>query len=65
MPPIDTGAVKALKKTISNQKQTIVTLQERISGLTDEVMLLQHDLKDFKKNVAADINELYDLSAAE
>ena len=60
MPTTETSAVKALKNAVSQQKKTIITLQERLGALTDDIHMLKGDLSRFKENVAADINELYD-----
>tara|TARA_Y100000310_G_scaffold341140_1_gene439312 strand:- start:968 stop:1201 length:234 start_codon:yes stop_codon:yes gene_type:complete len=65
MPTTETGATKALKNTVSRQKATIVALQKRLGALTDDIHMLQRDLSKFKKNVAADINELFDRVGAD
>ncbi len=49
-----------LRQTISEQRTEIARLQDRVSSLTDELLLVTNDLKLFKRNVADDINQLFD-----
>ena len=49
-----------LHQTISEQNTEINRLQDRVSSLTDELHLVTNDLNSFKKNVANDINQLFD-----
>ena len=49
-----------LRQTINEQNVEINRLQDRVSSLTDELHLVTNDLNSFKKNVASDINQLFD-----
>ncbi len=49
-----------LRQTINEQNTEISRLQDRVSSLTDELHLVTNDLNLFKKNVANDINQLFD-----
>jgi len=60
MPTTDTRDMKALKKTISHHKDTISDLRDRINSMTDDIFVLRKELNNFKKNVASDINELFE-----
>jgi predicted RNase H-like nuclease (RuvC/YqgF family) len=49
-----------LSLTITEQAKEINRLQDRVSTLSDEIMLLDMELKKFKANAASDINQLFE-----
>ena len=52
--------VVTLSETVTKQAREINRLQNRVSTLTDEVMLLGMELKKFRVAAAADINQLFE-----
>jgi predicted RNase H-like nuclease (RuvC/YqgF family) len=57
--PAGTDVVN-LSLTITEQAKEINRLQDRVSTLSDEIMLLDMELKKFKANAASDINQLFE-----
>jgi len=60
MPTPSTTATKQLQQTIATQHSQIGALQTRINTLSDQLAVLTQEVKDFKKNVATDVNELFE-----
>jgi hypothetical protein len=51
--------VTSLSLTVTGQSKEINRLQDRVSALSDEIMLLNLELKRFKTLAANDINALF------
>jgi len=62
MPPTKNtnNEVKELTEVIRGQKQTIGTLQDRISNMSDELAMVSLDLKKLREDVTADLQTLFE-----
>ena len=62
MPPTKNtnNEVKELNEVIQTQRKTIGRLQDRISTMIDELMMVSMDLKKLREDVTADLQTLFD-----
>lgn len=52
--------VDTLSKVVQKQKETIGALQDRISSMSDELVMVSADLRKLREDVSEDLKVLHD-----
>jgi len=56
--------VDKLNKAVQKQKETIGALQDRISGLSDELVMVSTDLQKLREVVSEDLKTLFNRTSS-
>ena len=54
------GEVEKLTEIVQRQKETIGALQDRIISMSDQVAMINADLRKLREDVSEDLNTLFD-----